>query len=342
MGKVGKHLRRSTLAVLTGAALAALLAVTAATAAPGEAPQGKAASAARTDVYIKDVAADTGIQPHSYSPLWASPDIKVCPTAVECAVSQNPIVGVTNYLFVKLRNPGPYGSGIGSGVLRIYRTTPGGGATWPTHWTQIGAASVTVYPGVTTVTIPWTGVPGPGHFCLLARWVSPTDPMTFEGPSNSVNTLHNNNIAWRNVDSVRLTPGGPRVVRPFAIGNVTTAETRNDLVFTQPAEQARGARVVVDLGPTLFERWEATGKVGTGVRQVGKTEVEIVEPAKASINGLVLKPGERLEFSLAFSTDTVLTKETAFNVTQFGPDADGTEGADLGGVQYLLGGEQRG
>ncbi|MBB5830077.1 hypothetical protein [Micromonospora carbonacea] len=342
MGKVGKRFRRSTLAVLTGAALAGLLAVTAAAAAPGEAPQEKAAAAARTDVYIKDVTADTGVQPHSYSPLWASPDIKVCPTAVECAVSQNPIVGVTNYLFVKLRNNGPYGSGIDNGVLRIYRTTPGGGATWPTHWTQIGAASVTVYPGVTTVTIPWTGVPGPGHFCLLARWVSPTDPMTFEGPSNSVNTLHNNNIAWRNVTSVRLTPGGPRVVRPFAIGNVTALETKNDVVFTQPAEPVRGARVFVDLGQTLFERWQATGKVGTGVRQVGQTELEIVDPAKASINGLVLKPGERLEFSLAFSADAALAKGATLNVTQFGPDADGTARADLGGVQYLLENGQEG
>ncbi|MGX4655037.1 hypothetical protein ACWCHM_15175 [Micromonospora sp. SCSIO 07396] len=341
MGKVGKRVRRSTLAVLTGAALAGLLAVTAAAAAPGEAPQGKAAAAARTDVYMKDVTADTGYQPHSYSPLWASPDIKVCPTAVECSVSQNPRVGVTNYLFVKLRNAGPYGSGTDNGVLRIYRTTPGGGATWPTHWTQIGAVSVPVFAGVTTVTIPWTGVPGPGHFCLLARWVSPTDPMTFEGPSTSVNTQYNNNIAWRNVDSVRVVSGGPRVVRPFAIGNVTTVETKNDLVFTQPAEQAQGARVFVDLGPTLFERWQATGKAGTGVRQVGKTELEIVDPGRASISGLLLKPGERIEFSLAFSADTTLTKETALNVTQFGPDADGTARADLGGVQYLLAGEQR-
>ena len=57
-------------------------------------------------------------------------------------------------------------------------------------------------------------------------------------------------------------------------------ETKNELVFTQPAEQIRGARVFVDLGPTLFERWQAAGKVGTGVRQVGKTELEIVDPAQ--------------------------------------------------------------
>ena len=49
-----------------------------------------------------------------------------------------------------------------------------------------------------------------------------------------------------------------------------------------------------------------------------------------------------LEFSLAFSADAALAKEIALNVTQFGPDVDGTERADLGGVQYLLASEQRG
>ncbi|WP_405093746.1 hypothetical protein OG767_13750 [Micromonospora sp. NBC_01392] len=338
MGNVGRRVRRSALAVLTGTALAALLAVTTAAAAPVEARQDKAA-AARTDVYIRDVAADVGVQPHSYNPLWASPDIKVCPTAVECAVSQNPIVGVTNYIFIKLRNPGPYGSGTSSGVLRVYRTTPGGGAVWPTHWTQIGAMSVTAFAGTTTVTIPWNGVPGPGHFCLLARWVSATDPMTFEGPDISTNTRYNNNIAWRNVNSVRLVAGGAPVVRPFAIGNSLQVATKNDLVFTQPGEpiQNVGGRVVVDLGPTLFERWQAGGKVGTGVREVGRNQLEVVEPAKASLGNLLLEPGERVEFSLTFAAAVASDKEFTLDVTQFGPDTSGAERTDLGGVEYLIG-----
>ncbi|PZF95666.1 hypothetical protein C1I93_14970 [Micromonospora endophytica] len=328
--------------VLTGAALAGLLTVTAAAAAPLAAPD-RAVAADRTDVYIKDVAADLGYQPHTLSPLWASPDIKVCPTAIECAVSQNPIVGQTNYVFVKLRNPGPYGSGTSTGVLRVYRTTPGGGAVWPTHWTQIGAVNVTAYAGVTTVTIPWTGVPGPGHFCLIARWVSPTDPMTFEGPDISTNTRNNNNIAWRNVDSVQLTAGsGQTTVRPFAIGNSLTVPSRNDLVF-EAAEplQAIGGRVVVDLGQDLFERWRAGGAVGTGVRAVGRTQIEIVEPTKASLGNLLLNPGERVEFKLLFSAEAASEKEIAFNVIQFGPDTAGAKRTDLGGVQYLISADKR-
>ncbi|MEU3457366.1 hypothetical protein ABZ671_27745 [Micromonospora sp. NPDC006766] len=324
------------LAALTGAALAALLTVTSAGAAQ---PQEKTAAAARTDVYIRDVAADVGLQPHSYDPLWQSPDIKVCHTAVECAVSQNPIVGVTNYIFVKLRNPGPYGSGTSTGVLKVYRTTPGGGAVWPTHWTQIGATSVIAPAGTTTVTIPWTGVPGPGHFCLLARWESPTDPMNFEGPDIGINTRYNNNIAWRNVDSVRFILGGPPIIRPFAIGNSLAVPTKNDLVFTQPKEgglQSIGGRVVVDLGQTLFERWQAGGKVGTGVREVGKTQLEIVDLSKGSLGNLLLNPGERIEFSLLFSAAAATDREFALDVTQFGPDTSGAQRTDLGGVEYLI------
>ncbi|GIJ25111.1 hypothetical protein Vqi01_02730 [Micromonospora qiuiae] len=336
MSSAGRRARRAALVVLAGAALTGLLAVTAATAAPVGAPE-RAAAAARTDVYIKDVPTDVGLEPHTLEPLWASPDIKVCPTAIECATSQNPIVGVTNYVFVKLRNPGPYGSGTSSGVLRVYRTTPGGGATWPTHWTQIGAVNVIAAAGVTTVTVPWTGVPGPGHFCLTARWESSTDPMTFEGPDIHTNTRYNNNIAWRNVDSVRLTPSAPPVVRPFAIGNTLTVPSRNDLVFTA-AESLRnvGGRVVVDLGPELFERWRAGGAVGTNVRAVGRTQVEIVEPAKASLGNLQLNPGERVEFSLLFSAEAPFEREIALNVAQFGPDNSGAKRADLGGVQYLI------
>ncbi|MFG2060853.1 hypothetical protein ACGFIK_05485 [Micromonospora sp. NPDC048871] len=341
MSSLGRRVRRAAMVGLTAAALTGLLGASA-VAAPFEATA-PAALTSTTDVYIKDVTADVGVQPHNLNPLWASPDIKVCPNPTECAVSQNPVVGVTNYIFVKLRNPGPYGSGVGTGTLQVYRTTPGGGAVWPTHWTQIGAAYVTVNPGVTTVIIPWTGVPGPGHFCLLARWVSATDPMTIDGPDISLNTRYNNNVAWRNVDSVQLgagqtTPAG----RPFAIGNSLRVPSRNEVVFNAAEPlQAIGGRVVVDLGPELFERWRAGGAVGNGVRAIGRTQVEIVEPTRASLGNLLLNPGERVQFSLLFSAEVASDREIAFNVTQFGPDTSGAKSTDLGGVQYLISAAKR-
>ncbi|GAB2934702.1 hypothetical protein GCM10027280_23210 [Micromonospora polyrhachis] len=342
MGIASRSVGRSAPRLLVGAVLAALLTMSTAGAALGDTSTTVPSSAdstiaAPTDVYIRDVAADVGLQPHSYNPLWASPDIKVCHTAVECAVSQNPIVGITNYIFVKLRNPGPYGSGLGNGTLRVYRTTPGGGATWPGAWTQIGAVSVPVPAGTTTVTIPWNGVPGPGHFCLLARWVSPTDPMVFEGPDISLNTRYNNNIAWRNVNSVNLFVGQPQV-RPFAIGNSLTVATRNDLVFTPVGApfQAAGGRIIADLGPTLFERWVAAGRPGEGIREVGRNQVEIVSQGSARINDLLLNPGERPEFSLIFTATAATTRPFTLHVNQAGPDKEGAAKTDLGGVEYQI------
>ncbi|MFK3983438.1 hypothetical protein ACI2K4_24020 [Micromonospora sp. NPDC050397] len=347
MGTVREKARRSAPRLIVGTVLATLLTLTTAGAALGGPSGGDgsgtgAAVAARTDAYIRDVAGDVGTEPHNLNPIWQSPDIKVCPTAIECATSQNPIVGVTNYVFVKLNNPGPYGSGVSTGTLELYRTTPGGGASWPIHWTLIGAVATSSFAGVTTVTIPWNGVPGPGHFCLLARWVSPTDPMTSEGPSHSTNTRNNNNIAWRNVDSVNPAPGTPEV-RPFAIGNETDVPTRNDIVFAQRGEpfQNAGGRIVADLGPVLFQRWVQAGRPGTGIREVGRTQVEIVAP-NAKISDLLLNPGERPEFSLIFSTQTVSSRQFVVDVVQFGPAKAGGEKTDVGGVQYLIRTAQRG
>lgn len=135
-----------------------------------------------------------------------------------------------------------------------------------------------------------------------------------------------------------MTPGGPGSVRPFAIGNPLDRPSRNDILFTPvgAAFQEGGGRVVVDLGPTLFERWQAGGRAGTGIRDLGRNQLEIVDPGRANIGNLVLGPGERLAFSLTFLTTVDTTKQFGLAVTQFGPDALGTEWTDLGGVEYQI------
>ncbi|WP_405109263.1 hypothetical protein OG559_28205 [Micromonospora sp. NBC_01405] len=199
MAFLGSRARRAALALLAGTALASLLATTA-TAAP---PTGKPDRLMTpTDVWMRDGAFDVGLQPHSYNPIWASPDIKVCPTGMGCATSANAIVGMTNYIFVTLRNPGPYGTGIDSGALRIYRTSPGGGMAWPTDLTWVATVPVVVPPGATTVVVAWGAVPGPGNFSLLAVWESPDDPLLLLTPDLQVNVRYNNNIAWRALQSV--------------------------------------------------------------------------------------------------------------------------------------------
>ncbi|WP_330275267.1 hypothetical protein OG205_06205 [Lentzea sp. NBC_00516] len=301
--------------------LAGLLAVTALIApAAGATPF-------QRDVFVRDNVSDVGNEPSAGS-IYYSPDIKVCSTPVLCAVSQNPVVGVNNYVFVTLRRK-PGGIGFVDGNLHLYRSNLGGGTAWPGGWTYIGTAGSSVPVSGTTVMITWPGwnVPGPAHFCLLARWVSNADPMTFaEGANTQLNAQRNNNIAWRNVDSVRVRPFEPVRV-PYTIGNPERGDARQNLIFEQPRPFAGTA--TIDLGRELTARWKAAGGRATGVKQVGETQFQLVD-TKASIEGLVLKGDERIETALTFATD----KEAGpaeLHVRQV--DVQGT---DLGGAQYLI------
>ncbi|MEV0396118.1 hypothetical protein [Polymorphospora rubra] len=212
----GSRVRRAATALLTGVALAGLLGATAtAAAAPPDATPDRLMTV--TDVWMRDLVSDAGLQPHWGSPIWASPDLKVCPTAAGCASSVPPVVGGTNHIITTLRNPGPYGEGTDSGTLMFYRSSPGGSLVWPTAWTFVTSVSLTVPPGVTTVSVPWTAVPGPGHFSLIAVWQSPTDPLLPLTPDIQTNVRRNNNIVWRDLASVALlTGGGLGVKRPPA------------------------------------------------------------------------------------------------------------------------------
>ncbi|WP_328647635.1 VWA domain-containing protein [Amycolatopsis sp. NBC_00348] len=293
----------------------------------------------KTDVFIKDAAADTGVAPHALNPIWTSPDIKVCASLPPCA-SINPVVGATNYVVVTLNNPGPYGSGASTGHVEVSYTAQGGAALWPTDWVPVGSsATVTVAPGSVQVPVLWAGVPGPGHFCLLARWISATDPMTspeLPGSNTLTNTRNNNNIAWHNVDTIKLKPG-VGTTHPFTLGNPVADRLTTDLVFTQPGKPFAGGpgTVVVDLGKVLAERWRQSGQKGVGVRPVGDTQVEIVDPRQATLQGLVIEPKERLETAVTFTaTDAAAGGEFVFRMSQ----SDGKD--DLGGVEFQLSTEQ--
>ncbi|TDV56491.1 hypothetical protein [Actinophytocola oryzae] len=320
-------------------AVAALVAALLSTSSAVTAVATNAGVRADTDVYIRDYVGDAGVEPHSNA-VWTSPDIKVCPTPTECAVSENPEVGSVNYIFVKLNNPGPYGSGADIGNLDVYRSSPGGGTGWSADWTSIGGVlglSVAAS-GVTTAVIPWPDVPGPGHFCLLARWESANDTMSsVEGPDTVLNTQRNNNIAWRNVDSVDLFSGRVEK-RPYALGNPGRETIATDLAFSDVRNGflASGGRLTVDLGPDLYARWREGGGRATGVKQVGEYSFEISDFKQARFFGVLLSPKSRPELELQFGVGASPRKGShVIRVNQFAPLGE-NKLADVGGVEYQV------
>jgi hypothetical protein len=292
----------------------------------------------QNDVFIRDIAGDGGLEPDPLSPIWESPDIWVCPmTSPMCAAPGFiPVVGQTNFVRVRLNNTGP---GAVAGNVDVHFTSMGGSASWPVDWNApfpphggfVGAVSVTVPPGMgsATATIPWTAVPGPGHFCLLARFHAPTDPTFGEGLNTALNTVNNNNIAWHNVDTVQLASGQPRIL-PFMLGNATDTNQLANLVITAPTGPFIGpGKLTIDLGPTLGKLWLAEGAPGVGVQPVGGTVVQIVDPKQAVIKGLPIQRGERFPTTLTFVASAPV------NTTVLVDETD-SQGADLGGVAYAV------
>jgi hypothetical protein len=302
----------------------------------------------RRDVYMKDNAPDFGAEPSSPT-VWSSPDIRICQNP-GCVGNQNPEYGQTNYIYVKLRNTGPnapWGNGPAVGTLRLYYTASGGGALWNIHWTPIGAINVTVPSAATVndfieVAVPWTNVPTPGHYCLLARWDAPfSDPMTFPEiiTSNTLNnTLQNNNIAWRNVNVVNLSPAQPVEAFDFHLRNLRKAQASlTDLevrVVGQSSFISRG-EVLLRLDPQLWESWSRRGQ---GFEILEQGLVRIVNPSGARLSGLQLAPGATQVVNVSFRADAGLGDEQFEVQLVQHSDTDEAPGrvTEAGGVSYQL------
>jgi hypothetical protein len=297
----------------------------------------------RFDVYMKDNPPDTGVEPGA-GPVWMSPDIRVCQTA-GCFGHQNPAFGQTNYVYVTLRNSGPNAvpPQQALGTLQVFYTASGGAAQWPADWTLINtlpnvslAASQTL-----EFMVPWNSVPQPGHYCLLARWVAPSgDPMTFAETTNTLlNTERNNNLAWKNVNVVRITPSQPSQSIDFRVRNLEQA-------MAVPAHLEvripRTSRSFIDRGQVLLQLdarlWASWSREGSGFRIEREGLLRIVDPTGAKLLNLKLEAGAAQLATLHFSA-VAADVEEVFEVQlvqHSATEASRGEIVEVGGVGYQL------
>ena len=149
---------------------------------------------------------------------------------------QNPELGSTNWLYVKVHNASMTSQ---TGTLELSYANASTSLTWPGAWTLIGGTPVTALGahGTRIVEQQWSSIPSTGHFCLLARWVSATDPMaSAEGPIIGANVRANNNLVWRNVNVVDLT--------------TTAAAAEEDSIMVQNSAQKDSAIASLRIGWT--------------------------------------------------------------------------------------------
>lgn len=242
-------------------------------------------SPGRSDVWMKDTWNDTGAEPDPLTAgqdMWLSPyiwnRITQDPNLTHQHQHEDPEFGQTNYVYVKLHN-GASTAQTGQVDLRFAHAATGLG--WPAFWTPVSGSplSVTIpaYSSI-VVEIPWANVPiNPNpHYCMVARWLSASDPMTFaETVDINYNTRQNNNIVWRNMNVVNIFDM-PQDVE-FIFRNIKKEKALLALALTGRADDEReaffrnGGRIDVTMDDKLFDMVMKGYKEQEGVRLEGRT-----------------------------------------------------------------------
>lgn len=231
----------------------------------------------------------------SYGDLVTSGGIvRDCGSAAD---HENPITGVTNYLYGTLRNTRPQAPNVVYAEVGVYYGLASSGLTWPTDFTMIPDTrqfiAVWTEPGTTTSIgpIPWIPPPLPpanDHYCLYLRVLSVQATPPVEGLGIDTDVANNNNLAWRNIKVVA--PGDMSPPSFMIVRNIGKETERLTLRFEIPEQLIRehvSVRVVFDEALAAAYR-EGKGKV-EGLKLDGKDTFLIISP-KAELVGLLLGP----------------------------------------------------
>ncbi|WP_238540023.1 trypsin-like serine peptidase [Corallococcus macrosporus] len=295
------------------------------------------------DVWMRDTWSDTGLEPDAATAgqdMWASPYIWIRrnPDGVANAhVHQNPELGATNYVYVKLHGGPRPGA---SGRLKLYYANASTGLDWDSDWTQFGDLPINGFPADTHIAmVPWSGLPGEGHYCLVARWESAFDPMSFlEGTDIGTNVRQNNNIIWRNVNIVDLESGSTEI--HFIVRNVHRNVRALSLAVRVPEAElgrpfpVKAGRVLVRLPEALFKGWLEAGGRAEGLEMVNQEGTfEVTSPEGGVFHGLPLAFREEHQVRVRFERSADATEEPyRLEFVQFDQDAPDRE--SLGGIGY--------
>lgn len=158
------------------------------------------------NVWMKDRWEDEGGEPDPATAgkaMWQSPYIWVRlnedTTFEHEHEHENPVLGQSNYVYVKLHNTGGASE---SGNLELYYASASTSLNNPSSWNLIGSQALTVSNTVDIAKFDWSSLPGSGHYCLLARWNTDGSSLSFSNIDTAVR--NSNNLIWRNVNIVDL------------------------------------------------------------------------------------------------------------------------------------------
>ena len=301
------------------------------------------------NVWMKDTWDDTGQEPDPNTvgeDMWKSPYIWVRNTRdtglIHQHQSENPILGQTNWVYVKMHNGF---SATTSGNLEVYWADASLSLTWPGAWTLLASTPVNAFAAhsTTIVEVPWSNLPATGHYCLLARWNSVADPMaTPEGPDIEANVRANNNLIWRNLNIVELMPGASSQAT-LNVMNPRPGQRRDQHSDRSPKIHGKASfltagLVVVEFDATLRRAWLAGGGRGSGFKIEG--DEIVIGDGGATLENVLLPHGRAARMQLFFfRLPTTPGREYLVDVEERRSarfSAERRRSAVVGGVSYEI------
>ncbi len=295
------------------------------------------------NVWMKDTWEDTGVEPDPLTAgqdMWQSPYIWVRNTQDTNLVHQHqhedPEAGQVNWAYVKLHNGS---SSPASGTVEIYVTNAITTLTWGL-WTLVDTVPVSGMPAFSSKVVEgsWTP-PLSGHYCMVARWVSTADPMTYtETTDINYNTRQNNNIIWRNLNIVNFFD------QWFVEAelSVSSASSGRFNLQIQPFNLATNrsfiqhGEVTVNLGPELAQLWRDGGSRGRGFRATERGELMLIDPDGAVLENIELDPKFVGKMTLTFTRTKDTPRERFFLAVRQVDE----KGIAVGGVSYEIRNEE--
>ncbi|MGO3812303.1 hypothetical protein [Mesonia sp.] len=297
------------------------------------------------DIYVRNSTDDVGVEPdiHSNMILWRSPDIWVRNQADGFVVQEhenaeydpnNPV-----YVYVRINNKSCQDFvATPIDTLKLHWAKASTSLGWPTLWDG-STSNPTLGAPINAVNLPniaageseiveFEWYPpnpvdfesisnDPWHFCLLARILSPQDPMNVPEQAGQNNAYYNNNIANKNISIVDLNEDlGVEPGATVLIGNpVKTYPVLTEFEFFPPQNDPHPileeAEVIVTLDDYTWNLWLAGGKKGIAVREVkgGGNKLRILSK-EAKISNIMFggKEWGTMHLSFNFLTEEVTNK----------------------------------
>jgi hypothetical protein len=195
-----------------------------------------------------------------------------------------------------------------NGTLELHIADASLSLTWPASWTLVASIPVSLGGSSTTIVQQeWNSVPDPDsgstHYCLIARWVSASDPMhTAEGDNIGTNVRENNNIVWKNLNVVDLEDDADSKVVMNIAGNKRRAASRivfEDITkFPRPKFTSTG-KVTVTFDDQLTALWRKGGGKSVGFKPYGKNTFELTGD-RASLDNVLLPANYKGKIMVTF------------------------------------------